>query len=99
MNRVYAVSLSSLAPSPSITTFGTIVTVFLKNALVIAGVITLIFLVLGGFSVIMGAGGDAKKMQEGQRTLTTAVVGLVIVVTAYWMIEIIQYITGAKLLP
>jgi hypothetical protein len=80
-------------------TFGVLVTVILKNALMFAGVISFIFLVFGGFSVIMGAGGgDTKQLEKGRKAITGAVTGLVIVLFAYWFVQIIEKLTGLSLL-
>jgi hypothetical protein len=72
----------------------------MKNALVIAGVIFLVLLIFGGFSFIVSAGGgDAKKMEQGKKTLTAAATGLILIMTAYWIVQIIGIITGIKILP
>jgi hypothetical protein len=79
--------------------FGSLVNIIVKNAFVFAGIITFFLLVFGGLSVIMGAGaGDSKKMESGKKTITGAVIGLLVVFAAYWIIEILQKITGIKLL-
>ena len=54
---------SVFAPAATFNTFGSIVTVIVKNAVVFAGIISFVLLILGGFSVIVGAGsGDTKKL-------------------------------------
>lgn len=74
---------------------GALVTVFLKNALVLAGVLFLLLLIFGGLGLIMGAGsGDAKKTAQGQKTITTALVGFFLVVAGYWLIQLIEIVTG-----
>jgi hypothetical protein len=79
--------------------FGTLVNVIVQNALMFAGVITFVILVFGGLSVIMGAGGgDTKQLEKGKKAITGAVIGLIIVVTAVWIIQIIEKITGLNLL-
>jgi hypothetical protein len=97
MNPVPTVSLESLAPSSSITSISTLVNILLKNALTIAGVICLILLILGGFSFIVSAGGDAKAKEKGKNTITSALTGLVLIIAAYWIIQIIEIITGIKI--
>lgn len=92
------VSLQSLAPS-SYTNFGSLISVLLRNAFVIAGVVALVFLVLGGFGVIMGAGaGDTKKLEKNKQTIVSAVIGLVLIVGAFWIVQIIGKLTGLNLL-
>ncbi len=100
MPQAYAVSLETLSPTfGSFPTFGALVSVIVNNAFVIAGVIAFIFLVFGGFSVIMGAGGgDTKKIEQGKETMTQAVLGLLIVIGSLWIIQIIEKLTGLSLL-
>jgi hypothetical protein len=79
--------------------FGDLVNIIVKNAFVFAGLITFFLLVFGGLSVIMGAGaGDSKKMESGKKTITGAVMGLLIVFAAYWIVQILEKITGIRLL-
>jgi len=86
------------SPAKSIPTVSSLVNVVLKNAFVFAGVIFFVLLILGGFSFIMSAGGDAKKAEKGKQTITAAVTGLAIVITAYWIIRIIEILTGINIL-
>lgn len=78
---------------------GSLISVLLKNALILSGFIFLFLLIFGGFSLIMGAGsGDAKKTAQGQQALTTAGVGFALVVGAYWIIRIIEILTKISIL-
>jgi hypothetical protein len=77
---------------------GVLISILLKNALVLAGVIFFFLLIFGGFGLIMGAGsGDAKKTAQGQQALTTAGVGFILVVTSYWLIQIIETRLGISI--
>lgn len=81
------------------TTIGPIINAILKNSLTIAGIIFLALLVFGGISMIAGAGNsDSKKAAQSKQTVTSAVIGLVIVVSAYFIIQIIETITGLNIL-
>jgi len=87
------------SPAGSFKTFGDLVNVIIKNAFMFAGVITFVLLIFGGFGFIVGAGsGDTKKMEQAQKTITGAVVGLLLVVSSYWIIQILEKITGVSLL-
>lgn len=92
--------LKSLSPTfDQFDTFGALVTVIIRNAFVLAGIMSFLILVFGGFSVIMGAGaGDTKQLEKGKQAITGAVAGLLIVVTSYWIVQIIETITGMKLI-
>lgn len=79
---------------------GDIVSVIAQNAFVLAGIIAFVLLIFGGFGVIVSAG-DSKKLEEGKKAITGAVVGLILIVASYWIIQIIETLTGlhGQLLP
>lgn len=86
--------LAHLYPS-----FSTIINLLIKNSFVIAGIILLFLLIYGGFMFIIGAGdGDAKKAAQAQSAITSALIGFVIVFAAYFIIQIIEVITGTQIL-
>lgn len=101
MQQVYAqIPISSVfAPANTFTTFGDIVSVVVKNAFVLAGIISFILLIVGGFGVIVSAGsGDSKKMEQAKNSVTAAVTGLIIVVTSVFIVQIIATVTGSDVL-
>lgn len=58
-----------------------------------AGVALFVMLLVGGFTFLF-SGGDQKKLDQAKGTLTTAVVGLVIIVSAFLVLKTIQVFTG-----
>jgi len=89
----------------SIYAFGTgkglndLVSVVLKNSLVIAGVILLFLLIFGGISLMMSAGGSNKEgAARGKKAVTSALAGFVIIFVAYWIIQLIGFLTGINIL-
>ncbi len=87
------------APAGTFDTFGDIVSVVVKNAMVLAGVISFVLLILGGIGVIVGSGsGDTKKLEQARKTVTGAVTGLIIVVTSVLIVQLIATITGSQVL-
>ena len=87
------------APAGTFKDFGSIVTVIVKNAVVLAGVISFVLLILGGLGVIVGAGsGDAKKLEEGKKAVTGAVIGLLLVVLSVLIVQVIATVTGLDIL-
>lgn len=91
---------SKFTPASNFDTIGSLVSVISSNAFTIAGIIAFIFLILGGFGYIVGAGsGDTKQLEQGRKAITGAVVGLIIIVGSFWIIQIIETITGMVLLP
>ena len=97
IERVFAESLQNLAPNPHLTTYGMLLTAIVKNAFILAAVISFILLIFGGFNVIVAAG-DAKKAEQGKTALTGAVTGLLLVLGSFWIIQIIEVITGTNIL-
>lgn len=78
---------------------GILISIILKNALTLAGVILLALLIFGGFTFIMNAGsGDSKKAQQGKQAVTNAIIGFAIILFAYSIIKIIEVITGLNIL-
>ena len=93
-----SVDIQSISPTwGSFNTFGDVISIVLKNALVLAGIITLLLLILGGFNVIVSAG-DAKKAEQGRGAITGALIGLLLVIGSFWIIQIINRLTGLSLL-
>lgn len=85
------------SPAASFPTFGDLVSVIVRNAFVLAGIMCFILLVIGGFGVIMGSG-DTKKAEQSKQAITGAVTGLLIVIASYWIVQIIEKLTGVPLL-
>ena len=101
MEKAYAaVDIQTIfTPAGSFPTIGSLVNVLLRNSLVFAGIITLLLLIFGGFGVIVSSGeGDTKKLEQSQQTITNAIIGLIIIIAAVWIIQIIEKLTGLKLL-
>ncbi len=68
-------------------------------AIVVSGIIMVLLFILGGVSMIASAGsGDAKGAANGKQAITWALVGFVVVFTAYWVIRIIEIWSGTNFL-
>lgn len=70
----------------------TLVNVLLKNAYILAGIILLLLLIFGGFTIIVNAGKNPQEMAKGNQAITAALIGFVIIFASYWVINIINYI-------
>jgi hypothetical protein len=75
------------------TVFGNIV----QAVLAFAGIVLFIMLLIGGFKYLT-AGGDPKSVESAQKTLTYAVIGLVLIALAYLILKFISVFTGADVL-
>lgn len=76
---------------PQFTTLGAIISGLLPILYAIAGIGLLLFLIAGGFRYLTSAG-DPKKTESAKGTITTAIVGFVLVIVAYWLTQIVNYI-------
>lgn len=89
---------SELNP-PVFTSFGELVAVLLPNIYILAGIILFLLLIAGGFGIILSAGKGLKEgVAKGSKMVTAAVIGFLIVLGSYWLIQIISKITGLNIL-
>lgn len=78
---------------------GTLVNIIVRNSLVLAGIIFLALLVFGGVLFIKSAGsGDQKQADKAKGAITNAIIGFAIVFGAFLIIQLIEVITGLKIL-
>ncbi len=85
--------------NPPFKTLGEFVTVVLNNAFYLAGFLFLILLIAGALSFIIGAGNqNPEKLEKSKKTITWALIGFLIVISAYFIMQIIQVITKVNIL-
>ncbi len=91
-----------LGNNPISSVFGSLgdfVSHLLNPVYVIAGVIMMFLLIFGGISVIIGAGKqDSGQVEKGQKAITAAVIGFIIIVGSFFIIQLIEVITGVQIL-
>lgn len=63
-------------------------------ALGLAGLAAVFFIIFSGFKFLTSSG-DPKQVEGARKTMTYAIIGLVIIIFAYSIIQIIGTITGA----
>lgn len=86
-----------LLKNNDLTGVGTLTSVVISNALVIAGVIVLFLFIAGGIGMIAGAGSNnPEQAEKSKKTITAAVIGFVVIFAAYWIVQIIGKITGTN---
>ncbi len=90
---VFAQQISNPAPDYFTTGPGTdfksIILFFIKGALGIAGLLAVAFVIYGGFQYIT-SGGNEEQAEAGRKTLTNAIIGVVIVVLSYVIVAVIS---------
>jgi glucose uptake protein GlcU len=62
-------------------------------ALGFAAIVLFILLLVGGFKFIT-SGGDPKAIEGAKKTLTSAIIGLVVILVSYLILVLIKNITG-----
>ena len=81
------------------TNVSSLINVLLPNFLTLAGVLALIGVVLAGFNIIQHAGaGESEKTAKDKSAFTAAVIGLIIVFGAYFLIQVVSTIVGYNIL-
>src|SRR3989344_9545854 len=66
-----------------------------RSVISISGVALFIVLLISGFNFLF-SGGDQKKLEQARGTMTSAIVGLVVIVIAYLILNTIKVITGVN---
>lgn len=96
--------LALIDPQPGVHTVNGVATIkgfewifqnIIVSILSFAGIVLFILLIFGGFKYLT-SGGNPEKVNSAQKTLTSAIVGIVIVALAYLILVVIQYFTGAN---
>lgn len=91
----YGGSHGSIDPLQNLTGIGSLVSLFLRIAFVLSGIIILFFFIMAGIGMIAGAGGsDPQKMEQSKKTATSALIGFVVVFTSYWIVKLIGQLIG-----
>lgn len=76
---------------------GGLISAILPNIYVLAGLILLFFLIFGGLAVILGAGqGNQENVEKGKKVLTGTLIGFLVVFASYWIIQILEILTGIE---
>ncbi len=77
---------------------GSLISVLINNIYYIAGILILFFLIFGGVTIIMGAGsGNSEKLEKGGKAVTMAVVGFAVVVLSWFIVKIVEVVTGVDI--
>jgi hypothetical protein len=77
--------------------FGCIFRNLLNLVIPLLGIALFVLVVVGGFQY-MTAGGDPKQAEKARQTITSAIIGLVVVVGVWFVFQILSTITGLDLL-
>lgn len=87
---------TGIGNQPGYRTVGEFISKILPNVYIIAGLILFFLIFLGGFGLLT-AGGDPEKIAQGGKTITAAIAGFAIIFASYWIIQIIEVLTGVSI--
>jgi hypothetical protein len=73
--------------------YGKLISPIIQNALIALGGLSLITILIAGFSYI-NSEGDERKIEIAQKTLTYAIIGIVVAVAGFLITRLIGYIVG-----
>jgi len=77
---------------------GGFISAVLPNIYVFAGIIAFFLVLIAGLMFIINAGkGESEQTKKWQGTLTASIAGLLIIFLSYWIIQIVEKITGVKI--
>lgn len=86
-------------PFEQLSGVSSLVSLIVRGAFVISGLLILFFFLLAGFQIVAGAGSsNPESAKKGQQTASAAALGFAVVFVAYWIVRLIEVITGAHLI-
>jgi hypothetical protein len=80
---------------PVSTTISSLVAKAFPFIFALAGVGLLLMIIAAGFTLMTSAG-DSKKMEAGKNRLTFAIVGFLIIFTAFWVVQLLGTMFGVE---
>lgn len=84
--------------SSAYSSIGGFISSILPNIYTLAGIILFFLLIGGGLAIIISAGQENPEgAAKGKKAVTAALVGFLIIFASYWIIQIIEVITGVKI--
>lgn len=84
--------------SSAYSSIGELISSILPNIYTLAGIILFFLLIGGGLAIIISAGQENPEgAAKGKKAVTAALVGFLIIFASYWIIQIIEVITGVKI--
>lgn len=81
----------------SFNTLGDLVAALLPAVYGLGGLVLFLYLIFGGFKYLT-AGGDDKEIQSAKKTLTNAVIGMLILFSSFWIMRMFEAILHMDIL-
>jgi hypothetical protein len=97
-SNISTTSVNTVNPATQVTVYcsaGDLLTAVLNILFGFTGAVAVIFIIIGGFQFITSRGND-EQAEKGRKTLTNALIGLVVVVLAATIVRIVvNTVTGS----
>ena len=74
-----------------------IINVLMPNIFAIASLFVFLIIVGAGFKRVMNPD-NKKSTEEGKKALTYGIGGFLLLFASYWIVQLIQYVTGTTIL-
>lgn len=94
--RALDITPGNLDLPSSFSDLGSVVAAALPLVVSGTGLLMFAYLIYGGLKYITAAG-DSKQVGEAMKTITNAILGLVIVFGSFWVVRIIETVFGLKI--
>ena len=90
----YAADISSVKPANmKINDLGKLISSGIQVAFIVAGILTFVFLVMGGIEWLT-SGGDKAKTETARNRITAALVGLAIIAASWALMQLVSSFFG-----
>mgnify|MGYP001592809766 CR=1 FL=1 len=86
----FEITNAVFSPAGLFNNLGELMSNIIQIMISIGGILCIIFIIVGGFKFVT-SGGDEKKLASAKGTLTYAIVGLIVIILAFAMIQVVQY--------
>jgi hypothetical protein len=97
IGEAYKIGNAGIESKKGYGSIGEFVSKIIPNIFIIAGVVFFFLLLFGGFGIIT-SGGNPEKNKQSSGIITAAITGFFVIFASYWLIQIIQYLTGINIL-
>ncbi|OGD94876.1 hypothetical protein A3F02_03595 [Candidatus Curtissbacteria bacterium RIFCSPHIGHO2_12_FULL_38_9b] len=98
MFDVYADSFEikkHFSPASLFANFGALATTVITILTSVAATLSVFLIIIAGFKFVT-SGGDPKKLESAKATLTYAIIGLVITILAFVILQVLQTFLGSE---
>jgi hypothetical protein len=79
-------------------TIGGLISLIVQNMFLIAGLAFLFLMIWAGVNIITAGESSAKALEEQRGKITTAILGLLLMFISYWVVQIVETLTGLTIL-